>query len=283
MAVRIVTDSTADLPPHLARELDVTIVPLNVHFGQEMFLDGVDLDTDQFFQRLTTAPQLPTTSQPSPGKFLEAYQPLVEAGHQLVSIHISSKLSGTINSAVQAKEQLGNAPLEIVDSLQATMGVGLVVTAAARAVKAGASYQEVLEVARRAIGQVQLFGLLDTLEYLQKGGRVGKVRGFVGSLLRVRPIVTVQEGIVHSVISVRSRAAGLQYMATIAEERAPLEQAAVMHATTPQEAQELAEKLRPFVPSGHVIQARLGPVLGTYTGPGTIGVVLQSVKTGNPS
>ena len=196
-----------------------------------------------------------------------------------MSIHISSKLSGTLNSAMQAKEQLGHVPLEIVDSYQATMGLGLIVVAAARAVGDGASYEEVLQVTRKAIDQVQLFGLLDTLEYLQKGGRIGKVRGFVGSLLRIRPIVTVREGIVHSVISVRSRAAGIQYMVTLAEERSPLKQAAVMYSTIPEEADELAERVRPLVSGGDVIQARMGPVLGTYVGPGTIGVVLRSEKS----
>ena len=137
MAIKIVTDSTADLPPELARELDITVVPLNVQIGEETFLDGVDLDADGFFQRLAAAPQLPTTSQPSPGAFLEVYRGLMEAGHQMVSIHIAATLSGTMNSAQQAKEQLGEARLEIVDSYQATMGLGLVVTAAAPRRKRG--------------------------------------------------------------------------------------------------------------------------------------------------
>ena len=279
MAVKIVTDSTADLPPELARELDIAVVPLNVHFGEETFLDGVDLDADVFFQRLMTEPRLPTTSQPSPGAFLEVYRGLVEAGHQVVSIHISEKLSNTMNSVLRAREQLGDAPLEVVDSYQASLGLGLVATAAARAVKEGASYEETLQATRHALGQVQVFALLDTLEYLQKGGRVGKVRGFIGSLLRVRPLITVREGMVESVISVRSRAQGLQYMVTIAEERAPLQQVAVIHSTTPEEADELAEKVRSLVSDGTVIKGRFGPVLGTYLGPGAIGIALQSEKT----
>ena len=279
MAVRIVTDSTADLPPELVRELDITVVPCNVHFGQETFLDGVELDTDRFYERLTTEPQLPTTSQPSPGAFLEVYRDLVEAGHQVVSIHVSGKLSGTMNSALQAKEQLGNAPLEVVDSHQVSLALGLAVTAAARAVKNGASYEDTLQVTRRALGQVHLFFLLDTLEYLRRGGRIGKVRGFLGSLLRVRPLLTVREGTVESLTNVRSRAAGVQYILTIAEERAPLQQVAVMYSTTPQEADALAERVRPLVPDGTVIHARVGPVLGTHTGPGAIGIAVQSEKT----
>ncbi len=279
MAIKIVTDSTADLPPELARELDITVVPCNVHFGQETFLDGVELDADRFYERLITESQLPTTSQPSPGAFLEVYRGLVDAGHQVVSIHVSDKLSGTMNSARQAKEQLGDAPLEVVDSHQVSLALGLLVTAAARAVKDGAHYEETLQVTRHALDQVQFFALLDTLEYLRKGGRIGKVQGFVGSLLHVRPIITVKEGVVESVIKVRSRARGVQYMLSIAEERAPLQQVAVMYATTPLEADELAERVRPLVADGTVIHARVGPVLGTHAGPGAIGIAFQSEKT----
>ena len=167
----------------------------------------------------------------------------------------------------------------MLDSLQVTLGLGLVVVAAARATKDGASFEDVIRVTKQTISHVQMFGLLDTLEYLQKGGRIGKVRGFIGSMLRVRPILTVADGLVESVISVRSRARGLQYMLTIAEERAPLQQAAVSHATTPEEAAELAAKIRPLVSDGKVIEARFGPVLGTYVGPGAIGLMVQSEKT----
>lgn len=279
MAVRIVTDSTSDLPPGLAQELEITVVPCNVHFGQETFLDGVELDTDSFYSRLVKESQLPTTSQPSPGNFLKVYSGLVEAGHQVVSVHVSSTLSGTLNSAMQAKEQLPGAVVEIVDSRQVSLALGLAVTAAARAAKDGASLEDTLSVTRQALGQVQFFALLDTLEYLRRGGRVGKVKGFVGSLLRVRPLITVRNGVVESVVSVRSRAAGIQYMVTLAEERSPLQQAAVMHSTGLEEALVLADRMRPLVPGGTVIQARVGPVLGTHTGPGALGIAIQSVKS----
>ena len=278
MAVRIVTDSTADLPPELCKEMDITVVPLTVRFGEESFLDGVDIDADQFFERLTTDSQLPSTSQPSPGAFLEVYKGLVEAGHQIVSIHISDKISGTLNSARQAREQLYDAPLEIIDSNQASASLGLLVTAAARAVRDGASFDETLQVTRRAVGQVQFFAVLDTLEYLQRGGRIGKVQAIVGSLLRIRPIVTLEDGLVHSLAKVRSRAQGLQYILNAAEKRAPLKQVTVAHATTPQDADDLAAKLRPLLSDGSVIRTRLGPVIGTYAGPGAIGIAVQSEK-----
>lgn len=280
MAVRVVTDSTADIPQDLVKELGISVVPLTVLFGDKSYLDGVEITPDQFFQWLIESPQLPTTSQPSPGAFLDVYRDLLKAGHQVVSIHISDKLSGTLNSARQAKEELGDVPVGIIDSRQAAISLGLVVIAAARAVKEGASYEETQSVARQALGQVQLFALLDTLEFLRKGGRIGKVRGFIGSLLHVRPIITITDGVVQSMLSVRSRDQGIRYMLTHAEERSPLIQAAVFHSTTPDEAEEVADQLRPMVPDGNVIIGRIGPVIGTDVGPGTVGVVIQSEKSG---
>ncbi len=281
MAVKIVTDSTADLPTDLARELDITVVPLNIHFGQESFLDGVDLGSDEFFERLIRGPQLPTTSQPSPGVFADVYRGLVDAGDQVLSIHISELLSGTLNSATQAKGQLGDAPIEVLDSLQVSMGLGLVVTAAAQAAKGGASMAETIQTTRELLPQTQVFALLDTLEYLQRGGRIGKVRAIIGSLLRVRPMITVYDGVPQSLAVVRSRSQGLQRLVDIAEDRAPLKQAAVIYSTNAEEAEELAQRLTPFLSEGRVIKGQFGPVLGTYVGPGAVGIGIQSEKTGH--
>ncbi|MBI4312184.1 MAG: DegV family protein [Chloroflexi bacterium] len=278
MTVRVVTDSTADLPPDLVRELGITVVPLSVRFGQESFLDGVELSSDAFFQRLAAAKELPSTSQPAPGVFFDVYRRLVDSGNQVVSVHISSKLSGTMNSALQGKEKLDGGQVEVLDSLQATLGLGLVATAAAKAAKGGASLAEVMAVAQLAIGEVQLFGVLDTLEYLQRGGRIGRVKALLGSILKVRPIITVREGMPESAGMARSRAQGIEFLLTVARERAPLKQAAVIYSTTPQEADQLAEQVKPFVQDGLVIKSRFGPVLGTYVGPGAWGLAVQSEK-----
>ncbi len=279
MSVKIVTDSTADLPTDVVKALGITVVPLTVRFGQESFLDGVELSSEAFFQRLAASKALPTTSQPSPGVFLETYRKLLDAGHQVVSVHISEKLSGTLNSARQAKDQLPGSAIETLDSQQATLGLGLVVMAAAKAVQQGASLVEAVAVAREAVGQVQVFGILETLEYLQKGGRIGKVRALVGSLLKVRPMITVREGVPHSLGLARSRNQAMQYLLTVARERAPLKQAAVVYSTTPQEAEQLADQVQQYVQNGKVLMARFGPVLGTYVGPGAWGLVVQSEKT----
>lgn len=282
MAVRIVTDSTSDLPAHVARELGITVVPLNVRFGDDTYLDGVEISSDEFFERLAQSEGLPTTSQPSPGVFTETYRSLLDEGHEIVSIHISSKLSGTLNSASQAKESLGDVPIEVIDSKQATAALALVAIGAASAVKDGASFREAVETAQAAVDRVQLFAVFETLEYLKKGGRIGRVRALVSSLLRMRPMITVEDGTVTSLGVARSRAQGIQHLVNRAEELAPLKKAVVAHATSSDEAEEAAERIAPFLESGEVLRVRLGPVLGTYVGPGAWGIAVQSEKVGQP-
>ena len=198
MAIKVVTDSTADLPADVAKDLDITVVPLNVHFGEETFKDGVDMHPEEFFDRLVNEPILPKTSQPSVGMFLDTYRSLLEEGHDVVSIHVSSKLSGTVNSANQAHEQSGAGErIVVVDSFQVGIALGNVVTAVAEVVRGGASKTEAVDAAYRFKDQVNVYLLVETLEYLQKGGRLGKAQAFLGSLLQVRPILSVKDGEVH--------------------------------------------------------------------------------------
>ena len=279
MAVKVVTDSTGDLPAEVVRDLDITVVPLNVHFGEESFQDGVDLDSDGFFQRLTTGTSLPKTSQPSVGAFLETYRGLLEAGHEVVSVHISAKLSGTMNSALQAREQLDAGPrLTVVDSQQVGLALGIVATAVAQAVKDGASHEEAVSMAPRVSERVRLFVLLETLEYLQRGGRIGRAQAFLGSLLHIRPILTVREGEVHPLERVRARKRGLERLCQLAAESGPLKQVGICHSTTPEDALALEEQMRPILADGRLIQARFGPVLGTHVGPGAIAITVQAAE-----
>ena len=200
MAVKVVTDSTADLPPALAKELGITVAPLNVNFGTEVCRDGVEILPDEFYRRLVTEPRLPTTSHPTVGDFLQSYQELGQTTNEIVSIHIYTKLSGTLNSANQAREQYqGDCRIEVVDSLQGSIGLGMVAIAANQAAQRGASIDEVVKETQSAIPRVQFFGLLDTIEYLMNGGRIGKAQGFAGSLLRIKPILVVRDGEVHSI------------------------------------------------------------------------------------
>jgi DegV family protein with EDD domain len=283
MAVKVVTDSTADLPPDLAKELGITVVPLNVHFGTEVFRDGVEISTDEFYQRLVTSPRLPSTSQPTVGDFMQTYQELGETTDEIVSIHISAKLSGTLNSANQAREQYeGAARIEIVDSQQGSLGLGMVAVAASRAAQQGSSLDDVVKEAESAIPRVQFFGLLDTLEYLEKGGRIGKAQAFVGSLLRIKPLLVVRDGEVHPLERARTRGKGIERLCELAQEHMPLEDLAVVYSTTPDDAQALAQRLKPFLPDGEVFVSQVGPVVGTYLGPGVLGVALRRQAAGNP-
>ena len=276
MAVRVVTDSVSDLPPALAAELDIPIVPAKVLFGTEQFSDGVDITTDEFFERLASSPALPTTSQPSVGDFVQVFDSVGQNADGIVCVTCSSKVSGTYNSAVQAREQTAaSCPVVVVDSLQATMGEGLVALAAARAAQSGADVSGVVGAAEDALARSHMLGLLDTLEYLQRGGRIGRARAMVGTLLKVKPIITIQEGLVHEFGKERTRAKGLARMREFAEQQGALEEASIMYTTSDAGLDSLIRALDEALPDGKSpIIARMGPVLGVYVGPNSVGLAL---------
>ena len=280
MAVRVVTDSVSDLPPDLASSYGISIVPAKVLFGTEQYSDGVDITTDEFFERLTSSPVLPTTSQPSVGDFVQVFDSVGEDADGIVCVTCSSKVSGTYNSAVQAREQTAaSCPVEIVDSMQASMGHGLIALAAARVALSGAEMSRVVDAANDALSRARLLGLLDTLEYLQKGGRIGRARAMVGTLLKVKPIITVQEGVVHEFGKERTRAKGLAAMQGFAQQQGPLEEASVMYTTSDAGLAGLVSALDDALPEGKSpIMARMGPVLGTYVGPNAVGLALLTAK-----
>ena len=283
MTVKVITDSTADLPPALAEELGITVVPLNVHFGTEVYRDGVEITADEFYRRLVTASRLPTTSQPTPGDFLSAYDEMGQTTDEIISVHISAKLSGTMNSATQALEEYaGSSRIEIVDSMQGSMGLGVVAIAAAEAASRGGSLDDVVTETRAALPNVGFIGLVDTLEYLEKGGRIGKAQAFVGSLLRIKPLLTIRDGEAHPLERARTRAKGVDRMCELVQAEMPLKDLAVVYTTTPDEARALAQRLQSFLPQGEVILSQVGPVVGTYLGPGVLGVAFRKQSEGAP-
>ena len=192
MTIKIVTDSGADIPIELVNSLRITVVPLNLSFGEQTYLDGVDLAPDEFYQKLLNEGIMPTTSQPSVGSFIEVYKELKESSNQILSIHLSAKLSGTLNSATQAanEEQLDDA-IKIIDSKQASIALGFSVIAAAEAVAGGASLEEAASIAESTSNRTDTFILFDTLEYLVKGGRIGRANALLGSILQIKPILTL--------------------------------------------------------------------------------------------
>ena len=273
MAIRIVTDSCSDLPPGVARDNDVTVVPLYVNIGGETYRDGVDIDADRFYSLQERLPGLPTTSQPPVGDFADVYRRLLDEGHRIVSIHISAKLSGTLNSATQAKESLGSPPgVEIVDSRLAGGSQALLALSAAQWARETDDAGEVARRAERAIRRNHSFVVVDTLEYLQRGGRIGKAQAFLGGVLRFKPIITIRGGESHPVERPRTRQRAITRVIALARDLAPLSRIHVSYSTGREQAQEVIAGLADLVEPENVIEARFGPVLGAHLGPNTIGV-----------
>jgi len=274
LAVRIVTDSTADMSPHLARELGVSVVPLSVIFGDEVFKEGIQIGHDLFYDKLVRSKVLPTTSAPSVGDFLEVYEPLLAETDEIVSIHLSSKLSATYNNALQAAQQLSErgARIEVVDSQLVSLGMSFVVAAAARAATGGAGCDEIKTIVEGIVPRVRILVVLDTLEYVRRGGRIGRARAFLGNMLRVKPLLYIRDGEVHPGERVRTKAQALERVFQIVTSYPRVVEAAVAYSTNPQEAEEVSRRLREAMPGVAVSMARLGPVIGVHGGPGVLGV-----------
>lgn len=273
MAVRIVTDSLSDITPELARELGIDTVPVYVRFGKEVYKDRIEISTDEFYRRLVHDEVLPTTTQPSPGDFLEVYGRVAKEAKEILVVTLSSKLSGTYQSALQAKNLFeGKARIEVIDSQQVIMGLGLIVMSAVRAAKAGADLDQLIDLVRKAMRRIHSAMSFDTLKYLAKGGRIGKAQGLLGSLLAVKPILTLKDGEVAPLTRVRSRTAGIDYLYNFVAGYPKIEALAVEYATTPDEAEQLAKRLGALYPVDNIIRATVSPVIGTYVGPHVLSV-----------
>jgi len=276
MAVKIITDSSADLPDKLAEEMGISVIPLYVRFGDEVHRDRVDITEDEFYQRLERDPVHPVTIQPGPQDFLELYQRLAPGADGIVSIHISGKLSGTCNSALMAKEMMETeCPIEVVDSQAVSMGLGLIALAAATAAKAGKSLEEVLATVNQAIPKIHLLAVFDTLKYLLLGGRIGKAKALLGSILNVKPLISLKDGEVVPAGQVRTRPKGIDKLFEFVKDVEKIQDLSVVYSTTPDEAQELAERLASVFNEKKIRIARLGPVLGVHIGPGVLIVAVR--------
>jgi len=269
--VAIVTDSVADLPPQVAEELGITVVPLVVRFGTELYRDGLDLSPDQFYEKLMTNKVLPATSVPPPGAFADAYNKLAEKTNEIVVISLTSKLSATYQVALQAVGLMKKrCRIEVLDTQWAVMAQGFITIAAAKAAQAGASLHEVLNVARHTMSRVDMLAAFDTLEYLERGGRIGKAQAFLGSLLKVNPIIGIKDGEVHPLARERSRAKAIDYLYNFAASFDKLEGLAVEYATDLDEANRLVQRFHSKYPQVPIHLSRTSPVIGTHTGPGLI-------------
>ncbi len=277
MAIAIVCDSTADLPREIIKKYGIHVVPLKVHFGEEEYRDGVDISPQEFYKKMQASGILPTTSQPSPGEFAESYHSILKEGkNTIISIHISAHLSGTHRSAIVAKSMLPKADIEIVDSKQASTVLGLIVLEAARAAKSGKTKGEVLSLVNEMVEKIRVFFMVDSLKYLEKGGRIGKAQAVLGSMLNIKPILTLEEGIIVPAAKTRGRAKGIEQLLTrIQTNIGTGEQSlmGIMHAVEYDGMENLKNKVKDKWQPQELIVSDIGPVIGTHVGPGTLALI----------
>jgi DegV family protein with EDD domain len=278
MVVKIVTDSTADIPAELAAQFDITTIPLYVQFGVDSFRDRVDITEDDFYFRLQNGPVHPTTAQPSPQDFADAFDRIAEGADGIVSVHLSEKMSGTISSALQGAKMMKNpVPVEVVDSTFTSMATGLVTLTAARLAQAGYDLQSVAAAARDSVTKITLLVLFDTLKYIARGGRIGRAKALMGSVLNVKPLLDIQGGEFVPVSQVRSRNKGVERLVDLVKNAGhSIVDLSVVHSTTPDEAKALVKRLAEFVPMDKIHLARIGPVLGAHGGPGVLAVTFRT-------
>lgn len=277
--VKVVTDTVADLPAEVARELDISVVPILVRFGDKVYRDGVDLTSDQFYLMLKESKVLPATSVPSPGMFAEVYDRLAESTDEILVITVSSRLSGTYDVAVQSVGLMKRkCQVEVLDSLWATMAQGFIVMEAAKAARQGANLDEVAEVARKTVSRVDFLSTFDTLEYLRRGGRIGKAAALLGSMLKINPMITLRDGVVEPAGRMRSRAKAIERLCEFAASYSHVEALAVEDTACPEEAEELAQRLRQRLPGVPLYRSRMTPAIGTHTGPGLLLVAVLGDK-----
>ena len=275
MAVKIITDSTSDMPESIVSDLDIEVVPLNIHIGQDNFKHGVDIGTDEFYTKLLTDSELPKTSQPSPGEFLEVYRKCLDDSDAIVSIHVTSKLSGTYNSAIQARSELNtNKKIEIIDSATVSMALGLIVIRAATIAKDGGSLEEVLKEIDDCCNNTEVLVVLDTLEYLEKGGRIGKASALIGSILSLKPILTVEDGIVGTFGKARTFTKAMNTLEEAIKGFTPVSDVSVFYSTDKSIADDMADRMSGIVEPDKLVISRIGPTVGTYAGPKAIAVAV---------
>ena len=276
MTVKVVVDSTSDIPAQLAKEWDITIVPTYVVFGGKSYRDRLDISDDEIYTKLDHDSVFPTTSVPSPQDFADVYNKLADETDEIISIHVTSKESGVYNSALLGRELVNKkCHIEVIDSLSVAMSYGILAIAAAREAKAGASLEKVAEVVRESIPRMHLLMVLDTLKYVVRGGRVGKGYGLLGSVLKVKPLLTLRDGKLVLAGVARTRAKAIKRLYDFVESFPQVSEVAVSYTTSKEEAEALAEQIKANFPDIPLYFTRVGPVLGTHAGPGAMGVAVR--------
>jgi DegV family protein with EDD domain len=275
--IAIVTDSTSYIPPELLKKHSISVAPQVLIWGEQTYRDGVDIQPDEFYAKLKTAKTMPSTSQVSPAAMQAVFQPLVDQGREVIGIFVSSKLSGTQQSAAQAREMMGSAgeKVTIVDSLATAMALGFISIAAARAAEGGASVKECVAVAEKARDNSGLFFAVDTLEFLHRGGRIGGAQRFIGSALNLKPILALRDGRVEGVERIRTKSKAQERVLELVAEQVKGKsniRLATLHANAAEDAKSLLDRAAKELNPVETLFTEVSPVVGTHAGPGTVGL-----------
>ncbi|MFH1416163.1 MAG: DegV family protein [Elusimicrobiota bacterium] len=280
--IKILTDSTSDLPLETAGEYGIRVIPLNVHFGDKNYKDGVDLKPDDFYHLLKNDPAHPMTSQPTHEDFKAVYAEMTADGSDVVSIHISSKMSGTVGSAETAGKELDNGRIHIVDSGQVSISLGMIALECAKAVSNGADLQEVISLTEKLKKRIKLYFIVDSLEYLEKGGRIGHAAAIIGGILHIKPILMLHDGTVCPFEKIRGTKKVLlrleellrDFMDTHGKDNVKV---GFIHAACNDSLEKFKEKISGIYDPRHTVTVEIGPVVGTHVGPGVLGVSFYSL------
>lgn len=276
--IRVVTDSSCDLPPATVAELEIDIVPLTIRFGNDEFVDREELSAQEFWAKVATSPVLPETAAPSPGAFEAAYRRAIADGCDgVVCVTLSADLSATYQSAELAAKNVGDdIPIRVIDSRSVTMGLGLSAIAAGRAAKQGKGLDDVAGVVEDLVPRTRVYGALDTVENLRKGGRIGAAQAMLGSMLSIKPIITIR-GTVEPESKQRTRSKSLRYLVEKVREHGQVEDLAICHGAA-KDVDELLDLCASVYPRDDILVADIGPVIGTHGGPGVIGIVFHTTR-----
>jgi len=271
--VKVVTDSCSDITPQLARELGITVVPLYVQFGDETYRDNVDLSTENFYHKLETSKIRPATSTATPADFARIFTGLAEETKEILTITLSEKFSGTYTAALQGKAMVKkDCHIEVIDSKAGAGAQMLLVILAAQMARAGAGLDNIVDQVKKAIPRIHIRMSFDTLEYLRKGGRIGKAQAFLGSLLKLNPIVGVKDGATFPIARSRNRTQAIDFLVNFVRGFSHIEAVAIEDATTPDDLQTLAERLKDVVSPERIHRSKVSPVVGTHVGPHVLAV-----------
>ena len=280
MTIRLVTDSTCDLPEEIAAQHGIAVVPLYINFGRESYLDGVDLSREAFYARLPDCDPTPTTAMPGPQMFLQAYERLADEGAtEILSVHISRSLSVVVDTAHLAARE-ASMPVTVFDSGSLSLGTGFLVWAAAEAAAQGCSMDEIVALMKEQGQRTHVFAALDTLEFLRRSGRMNRVMATLGSWLQMKPLLKMHDGN-PTAEKIRTAEAAIQRLVALLEEQAPLERVALVHTHALEKARDLRQRARHLLPEGEVLSVDITPVFGTHLGPGAVGFACVSAREGS--